>query len=739
MSLTTSNTMSELYCLPVKMIICTFSNGFLDEDFMWTLCWKIGRVRDIQLLDFNYEVYFYHVWDAQRAVVQLNNRTFDDGIRLHVRLPEPTRVLWLEMKHVNYECVEEWFRKYGEITVFGVYEEGIIIQYVKVESAINALVSEQRNFYSDKSYARHLLHVDFVVDSVYNEPTENDKVPGSGLVPYPRYSIRSRPLVEDRSDVQRSIASSIASPIAPSIVSPIASSISSPIAIASSIVPPIASYDSGEFSPMDAEFSPMDPIVEVPVRNKDQSVMNKDQSVMSKNVLERYCEALNHRDTQISPLQYSGIIDSDSELDESCSTESSEPMYPASINSMISKSDTNSRSKPMEAHSGRSEAPVVSDLISKRPCSSGSLAMEQPMKRRRMISPQLSDEASLQRNPTQMNSSSLSRSSSFPQSSRPSASSADASDVPVAIGQTIVPGRKPHEDMTRSPALKESIISDEAPIVHVSEPDEDMRTEPAAIKSIISDEVQTELVCELDEEDLTGPTASDTTQMDSISELNEQMTKVLVRPAEIKSMISDGNQTELESEPLDEGITMGLATVEQSITCDEYQTEQLPEESRALEQSSRNPSLSNDVMKELIVSNEGQTMSELDALGEKSIAVLQSVASSNLPVSSDNLSYDEGPSYNTVSSGSLPSNPSSNSVSLDSSSKRQMPSSSIRVLYKQNFVGKLQQTFQFLVDICPRSKWNSKTSLVRKLRKDQNEFRANLDRSSSDKILMIWS
>ena len=51
----------------------------------------------------------------------------------------------------------------------------------------------------------------------------------------------------------------------------------------------------------------------------------------------------------------------------------------------------------------------------------------------------------------------------------------------------------------------------------------------------------------------------------------------------------------------------------------------------------------------------------------------------------------------------------------------------IRVLRKSNFAGELLQTFYFLVDTCPRSKWCSKTSLTWTLRKDQNAFRMNLD------------
>ncbi len=124
------------------MIICTCSNGFLDEDILWTLFGKIGRVRDIALFDCKCNVYFEHVWEAQRASAELNNMTFD-GIKLYVSLPEPTRALWAEMRHVSCVNVERRFGSYGVIEALEMYEEGIVIQYESVECAISALVLEQ--------------------------------------------------------------------------------------------------------------------------------------------------------------------------------------------------------------------------------------------------------------------------------------------------------------------------------------------------------------------------------------------------------------------------------------------------------------------------------------------------------------------------------------------------------------------------------------------------------------------
>ena len=160
--------MATLYCLPVKMILLSTCNGSLHSEDGWKMCKTIGWVRNVIYSHSKYQVYFYHVWDAQRAVVELNGTTFEK-VEIHVCLPEPTRVLWVEMINVDKLYVKRRFGKYGDIEAVEMYVEGAVVQFVRVESAISALVKEQRDYYCDKNCVFRLLHVDFVLDPRYNE------------------------------------------------------------------------------------------------------------------------------------------------------------------------------------------------------------------------------------------------------------------------------------------------------------------------------------------------------------------------------------------------------------------------------------------------------------------------------------------------------------------------------------------------------------------------------------------
>tara|TARA_R110002050_G_scaffold281691_2_gene429236 strand:+ start:164 stop:838 length:675 start_codon:yes stop_codon:yes gene_type:complete len=152
------------FCLPVKAIHVLCQDTSLSQADLKCYFEKVGKVRSVKQCpeDKSFQIFFRHVWDAQRAVLELDGK-YVRNAKLSVTLFRPTRSLWVGMRGVQKSHVVERFKHYGNIENIDVLRYNVVVHFTKVESAVEALMYEQHRYYSDGEN-RMILHVNF-----YNE------------------------------------------------------------------------------------------------------------------------------------------------------------------------------------------------------------------------------------------------------------------------------------------------------------------------------------------------------------------------------------------------------------------------------------------------------------------------------------------------------------------------------------------------------------------------------------------
>ena len=188
------------FCLPVKAIYILCYDQSLSKEDVRQGCEKFGKVRGIKYLggprgpkgprqprgqyehhgqyahreqhchreqhgqyahrdQQSFIVFFLHVWDAQRAVIELDGKRIMDT-DVTVFIPEPTCSLWVGMTNVTKSKIIQRFEQYGNIEKVHMLRYNAIVHFEDVESAILALVYEQDTYY-DNGHGTRLLHVNF--------------------------------------------------------------------------------------------------------------------------------------------------------------------------------------------------------------------------------------------------------------------------------------------------------------------------------------------------------------------------------------------------------------------------------------------------------------------------------------------------------------------------------------------------------------------------------------------------